>query len=43
MIGVGLVGYGMSGSSLHAPLIDAEPGLELRAVVSTDPDRVTGG
>jgi len=40
VIGVGLVGYGMSGSSLHAPLIDAEPGLELRAVVSTDPDRV---
>jgi scyllo-inositol 2-dehydrogenase (NADP+) len=40
VIGVGLVGYGMSGSSLHAPLISAEPALELRAVVSTDPDRV---
>lgn len=40
MIGVGLVGYGMSGSSLHAPLIGAEPGLELRAVVTSNPDRV---
>lgn len=39
-VGVGLVGYGMSGSSLHAPLIVAEPRLELRAVVSSDPDRV---
>jgi scyllo-inositol 2-dehydrogenase (NADP+) len=40
MIGVGLVGYGMSGSSLHAPLIGAEPGLRLRAVVTSDPQRV---
>jgi predicted dehydrogenase len=39
-IGVGLVGYGVSGSSLHAPLITAEPRLRLRAVVSSDPDRV---
>jgi scyllo-inositol 2-dehydrogenase (NADP+) len=39
-VGVGLVGYGMSGSSLHAPLIDAEPRLELRGVVSSDPGRV---
>jgi scyllo-inositol 2-dehydrogenase (NADP+) len=39
-VGVGLVGYGMSGSSLHAPLITAEPGLRLRAVVSGHPDRV---
>ena len=39
-VGVGLIGYGMSGSSLHAPLIVAEPRLELRAVVSSDPDRV---
>jgi scyllo-inositol 2-dehydrogenase (NADP+) len=39
-IGVGLVGYGMSGSSLHAPLIGAEPELELRAVVSDDPEPV---
>jgi predicted dehydrogenase len=39
-VGVGLVGYGVSGSSLHAPLITAEPRLALRAVVSSDPDRV---
>jgi scyllo-inositol 2-dehydrogenase (NADP+) len=39
-IGVGLVGYGMSGSSLHAPLITAEPRLRLRAAVTSDPDRV---
>jgi scyllo-inositol 2-dehydrogenase (NADP+) len=36
-VGVGLVGYGMSGSSLHVPLITAEPRLALRAVVSLDP------
>jgi scyllo-inositol 2-dehydrogenase (NADP+) len=39
-VGVGLVGYGVSGSSLHAPLITAEPRLRLTAVVSSDPDRV---
>jgi scyllo-inositol 2-dehydrogenase (NADP+) len=39
-IGVGLVGYGMAGSSLHGPLIMAEPRLELRAVVTGHPDRV---
>jgi scyllo-inositol 2-dehydrogenase (NADP+) len=39
-VGVGVVGYGTSGSSLHAPLIGAEPRLELRAVVSSDADRV---
>ncbi|HEV7450228.1 MAG TPA: oxidoreductase [Pseudonocardiaceae bacterium] len=38
--GVGLVGYGTSGSSLHAPLIGAERRLRLRAVVSRHPDRV---
>jgi scyllo-inositol 2-dehydrogenase (NADP+) len=38
-VGVGLIGYGMSGSSLHAPLIAAEPGLALRCVVSGDPRR----
>ena len=34
-VGVGLVGYGMAGASLHAPLITAEPRLELRAVVTS--------
>ena len=37
---VGLVGYGMAAASLHAPLIGAEPGLRLRAVVSSDPAKV---
>jgi scyllo-inositol 2-dehydrogenase (NADP+) len=41
-VGVGLVGYGVSAASLHAPLITAEPRLALRAVVSSDPDRVHG-
>jgi len=39
-IGVGLVGYGTSGADLHAPLIEAEPRLRLRAVVSGRPERV---
>ena len=32
---MGLVGYGMAGASLHAPLIMAEPRLELRGVVTS--------
>ena len=39
-VGVGLVGYGMAAASLHAPLIGAEPRLELRGVVSRDPAKV---
>ena len=39
-VGVGLVGYGMSGSALHAPLIAAEPRLRLQAAVTSNPDRV---
>lgn len=42
-VGVGLVGYGMAASSLHAPLIGAEPALALRAVVSRDPAKVPAG
>jgi scyllo-inositol 2-dehydrogenase (NADP+) len=38
--GVGLVGYGTSGSVLHAPLIGAQRRLRLRAVASRYPDRV---
>jgi scyllo-inositol 2-dehydrogenase (NADP+) len=41
-LGVGLVGYGLSGSSLHVPLITAEPGLELRGVVTSDPGKAPG-
>jgi predicted dehydrogenase len=36
---VALIGYGLAGSAFHAPLIDAEPGLELAAVVTRDPQR----
>jgi scyllo-inositol 2-dehydrogenase (NADP+) len=38
--GVGLVGYGMSASSLHASLIAAEPRLRLQSVVTRDAERV---
>src|ERR1700710_1818270 len=32
---VGLIGYGYAGSTLHAPLIEADPGLTLTAVGSS--------
>jgi predicted dehydrogenase len=41
-IKVGLVGYGMAGRTLHAPLIQASAGLELTAVVSRNTERVLG-
>ncbi len=41
-ISVGLVGYGMSGSVFHAPLIEYVPGLELKTVVSSNPVKVQG-
>lgn len=34
-----LLGYGLAGRVFHAPLIGAEPGLELIAVVTSDPER----
>jgi scyllo-inositol 2-dehydrogenase (NADP+) len=37
---VGLVGYGLGGSTFHAPLISATPGLELTAIATSDPARV---
>ncbi|MEO8563868.1 MAG: Gfo/Idh/MocA family oxidoreductase [bacterium] len=37
---VGLVGYGLGGSTFHAPLIAATQGLELAAIVTSDPERV---
>jgi predicted dehydrogenase len=36
---VALVGYGLAGEAFHAPLIAAEPGLELAAVVTRSPQR----
>jgi predicted dehydrogenase len=41
MIRVGLVGYGYAGRTFHAPLVRVTPGLELVAVSSSRPDRVT--
>jgi scyllo-inositol 2-dehydrogenase (NADP+) len=37
---VGLVGYGLGGSTFHAPLISATPGLELAAIATSNPERV---
>jgi predicted dehydrogenase len=34
-----LVGYGLAGRVFHAPFIDATDGVELAAVVTSDPDR----
>lgn len=39
-VNVGLVGFGGAGRTYHAPLIQAAPGLELSAVVSSDEDKV---
>ncbi|MNJ29430.1 oxidoreductase [Paenibacillus bouchesdurhonensis] len=39
-IQVGLIGFGLSGSVFHAPLIDRTEGLKLAAVVSSQPDKV---
>jgi predicted dehydrogenase len=36
---VALVGYGLGGSHFHAPFIEAEPRLELAAVVTSNSDR----
>ncbi|HLZ39166.1 MAG TPA: Gfo/Idh/MocA family oxidoreductase [Mycobacteriales bacterium] len=36
---VGLVGYGLAGSTFHAPLIAATPGLRLTTVVTASPQR----
>jgi predicted dehydrogenase len=41
MIRVGLIGYGYAGRTFHVPLIRATPGLELVAVSSRRPERVT--
>lgn len=39
-IRVGLLGYGYSGRTFHAPLLDAVPGIALRAVSSRDAAKV---
>ena len=37
---VGVVGYGLSGSAFHAPIISVVPGLALAAIVTSNPDKV---
>jgi predicted dehydrogenase len=37
---VGLIGYGFSGKTFHAPLISAVRGLALSAIASSDPNKV---
>src|SRR6478752_1066223 len=37
---VGLVGYGLGGSTFHAPLVAATPGLELVAIATSNAERV---
>jgi scyllo-inositol 2-dehydrogenase (NADP+) len=39
-INVGLVGYGLSGSVFHAPLIEKVEGLALTTVLSSNPEKV---
>ena len=39
MLRVGLLGYGLAGRVIHAPLITATPDLELASVVTADPRR----
>jgi scyllo-inositol 2-dehydrogenase (NADP+) len=37
---VGVVGYGLGGSTFHAPLVSATPGLELAAIATSNAERV---
>lgn len=39
-IGVGLLGYGLAGAAFHAPLIAADPSLDLKAIVSSRAGRI---
>jgi len=39
-IGIGLIGYGVSGKTFHAPLVEATDGLTLAAVCSSDQSKV---
>lgn len=36
-----VIGYGLGGRVFHAPLIEAAPGLELAAIVTSNPERQT--
>jgi len=36
---VAIVGYGVAGRFFHAPLVSAEPGMRVAAIVTSDPER----
>jgi scyllo-inositol 2-dehydrogenase (NADP+) len=36
---VAIIGYGHAGSIFHAPLVASTPGLDIAAVVTSQPDR----
>ncbi|HBV95022.1 MAG TPA: oxidoreductase, partial [Chloroflexi bacterium] len=38
-IGVAVIGYGLAGQVFHAPLVVATPSLEVRAIVTANPER----
>jgi len=38
---VGVIGYGLAGRVFHAPLVDATPGLDVAAIVTSDPLRAS--
>ncbi len=38
-IGVAVIGYGLAGSVFHAPLVAVTPGLEVRRIVTANPER----
>jgi predicted dehydrogenase len=38
-IGVAVIGYGLAGSVFHAPLVAATPDLEVKAIVTANPER----
>ncbi|GIP39405.1 oxidoreductase [Paenibacillus sp. J31TS4] len=40
IVKTGLVGYGFSGSTFHAPVLASVPGLKLSAVVTSQPEKV---
>lgn len=40
MIRVGIIGYGLSGSTFHAPLLTSIPDYQIHTVVSSNPDKV---
>lgn len=39
LLRVAIVGYGLAGSTFHAPLIAATPGMQVAAIVTSDPQR----